>query len=367
VLRAALLIVIVILGSIASNLLLESQQALAASAVVTNGAMPPPVSIEDSSDNSVSRVSEVNETLKITRGFINQHEKERSFVCFFEIRNSDGVTVFLEMLNGSAKPQNQSHLSISWLPEHKETFEVRTIIISNLTNPEFIDYPTIESLTIIDRPNPISVVTKPSYKHLEEVVVMGKVASGYANFGDPIEIRLSTPGSEAYKNATTEIRDNGRFTFILSAADMEIGHNTVSVSLPGMRDSMTNASFVYGHPILKGVLDSLKPFDLHFANNDTYQIKYQLTYGIVRDIVPQGSANYTIAFKIQMADEGAFVIQIPYSLLDKMTPLNDRDMIFFIDGNQMFPEQVIATREYGAFFAFIPPETGEIIVATRLE
>lgn len=62
----------------------------------------------------------------------NNSDQLRSFVGLLEVRESDGVTVFLAWQSGILYPNSQTKIGVSWTPDRPGDYEVRTFAVSHL-------------------------------------------------------------------------------------------------------------------------------------------------------------------------------------------------------------------------------------------
>jgi hypothetical protein len=82
-----------------------------------------------------------SQTRMMSTMFINNDDKPVQFVVFLEIRDSAGVTVFLQFHIGAVEGRfghNTREMASSWQPEKAGEYELRTFAISNFTNPEVL-------------------------------------------------------------------------------------------------------------------------------------------------------------------------------------------------------------------------------------
>lgn len=56
------------------------------------------------------------------------------FVALIEVRDSAGVTVYLAWQSGSLEPAGSTIIEVSWTPDASGTYEVRTFVVSSLSN-----------------------------------------------------------------------------------------------------------------------------------------------------------------------------------------------------------------------------------------
>lgn len=74
----------------------------------------------------------------------NDADRTQQFVELVEVRDSDGVTVFLAWQSGTLDPNSQTQIGVSWIPERPGDYTARTFAISNFDNPQVLS-PVSES------------------------------------------------------------------------------------------------------------------------------------------------------------------------------------------------------------------------------
>lgn len=77
--------------------------------------------------------------IEIRSVFGSQLNTEAPYVLILEIRNEDGVTMFLQWQNGTVNEHNESHyMFFYWRPTETGRYDVRNFAISNFTQPEIL-------------------------------------------------------------------------------------------------------------------------------------------------------------------------------------------------------------------------------------
>lgn len=75
----------------------------------------------------------------ITASVTNMGREELQFVAFLEIRDSQGVTIFLQYHTGLIKVEGRSEIASSWqAPDLQAKYELRAFVISNFTKPQIL-------------------------------------------------------------------------------------------------------------------------------------------------------------------------------------------------------------------------------------
>ncbi|MEO9294258.1 MAG: hypothetical protein ABI347_01510 [Nitrososphaera sp.] len=65
----------------------------------------------------------------------NQRNVTQSFVVVFEVRDSDGSSVYVGWQNATLAPKGQMQVGMSWLANVAGDYDIRTVIVSSLANP----------------------------------------------------------------------------------------------------------------------------------------------------------------------------------------------------------------------------------------
>jgi hypothetical protein len=74
----------------------------------------------------------------VTAALNNCYDIEIPFVAIIEIRDSDDVTVSLQITSGVLQPNGQSEVGASWLPEERGQHELRAFAISDLLKAQIL-------------------------------------------------------------------------------------------------------------------------------------------------------------------------------------------------------------------------------------
>jgi hypothetical protein len=74
----------------------------------------------------------------ITTTLNSMYDSDLQFVVFIEVRDSNGVTIFLQYHASTLKGPGHTELGSSWLAPDNGTYEIRVFAISNFTRPEVL-------------------------------------------------------------------------------------------------------------------------------------------------------------------------------------------------------------------------------------
>jgi hypothetical protein len=105
----------------------------------------PPV-IRDVSGGGQSPV--VGTQLVLATTVDNDRNAAQPFVSLVEIRDSDGITLYLAWQTGNLEPADSTEVGFSWIPEESGTYEVRTFVLSSFTDGLVISEVSKTSLVV---------------------------------------------------------------------------------------------------------------------------------------------------------------------------------------------------------------------------
>lgn len=75
----------------------------------------------------------------LTTEIENNLEMDKAVVVLLEVRDSDGVTIFLEWQRATVGPNGTVEVAFPWLPDRSGTYEIRTFVLSGLADsPEVL-------------------------------------------------------------------------------------------------------------------------------------------------------------------------------------------------------------------------------------
>jgi hypothetical protein len=80
----------------------------------------------------------------------NESSDSVSYVALMEVRDSQGVTVYLQFQFGNLPPDGESELGISWTPESAGEYELRTFLISGFIDPVTVLTPVQSNIVTIN-------------------------------------------------------------------------------------------------------------------------------------------------------------------------------------------------------------------------
>jgi hypothetical protein len=78
----------------------------------------------------------------------NDNAKDVPFVGIIEVRDEDGITTMLRWQTGVLGPNSGLDVAASWVPETPGNYEVRSFVVSNLSNPQILSEVVASMFTI---------------------------------------------------------------------------------------------------------------------------------------------------------------------------------------------------------------------------
>ncbi len=83
----------------------------------------------------------------LTVTFSSQLESDQAYVGIIEVRDSQGVTVYLALQSGIMGPGASSTIGSSWTAEVPSDYQVRTFAITDLQQPTVLSAVAVTELT----------------------------------------------------------------------------------------------------------------------------------------------------------------------------------------------------------------------------
>jgi hypothetical protein len=98
---------------------------------------PTPVSVLDIDGQPALNVT-VGDQVVLSSNITNIGGWDQNFTSLIEIRNSTGVTQFLQPVNGTLGPDAETNVAVSWVPENAGKYTLRIFVINDPMNPEVL-------------------------------------------------------------------------------------------------------------------------------------------------------------------------------------------------------------------------------------
>jgi hypothetical protein len=74
----------------------------------------------------------VGDSITLSTKVSNNNDEPQPFVALIEVRDSDGVTVFLALRSGTLESLGSTDIGVLWQPDEGGTFELRTFVVTNI-------------------------------------------------------------------------------------------------------------------------------------------------------------------------------------------------------------------------------------------
>lgn len=139
-----------ILVIVALSVLVSANLAMmAASAQDLTDETPSPAMVHDLDGDLLDRVI-VGQQVILSDTFVNERSVSQPCVAIFEVRDSDGFTVYLTWQSGTVAAGGQADVGVSWIANETGTHSIRTIFLSSLSSPEALDVIWERSIPVVD-------------------------------------------------------------------------------------------------------------------------------------------------------------------------------------------------------------------------
>ena len=86
--------------------------------------------------------------MMLSANMTNNSVQPLFYIAFIELRNSDGVTLYLEFHKGRLDPDASSNIASSWTPDRPGEYELRVFAISDFESPEMLSETGTATTTI---------------------------------------------------------------------------------------------------------------------------------------------------------------------------------------------------------------------------
>jgi hypothetical protein len=108
---------------------------------------PSPPRAEDVSGGELDEVT-AGQQVVLTTSVTNNINDDQPFVALIEVRDSNGITVFIGWGTGVLNPSDQSTVGVSWTPQDPGDYEVRTFVIDDFDSPQVLSDVQTSDLTV---------------------------------------------------------------------------------------------------------------------------------------------------------------------------------------------------------------------------
>ena len=97
--------------------------------------------------SSVTEITEGQQVV-ITTDVQNNQDQPRPATVIVEVRNSDGITAYLQWQTATIAANGEIQVGLSWIPEGAGDYEIRTFVVSNLTTPQVLSDVVTSDITV---------------------------------------------------------------------------------------------------------------------------------------------------------------------------------------------------------------------------
>jgi hypothetical protein len=113
----------------------------------TDSTTPGAPALANVDGSSVAEVTEGQQVV-ITSNVKNNDEQPRPATVIVEVRNEDGITVYLQWQTATIAANGEIQVGLSWIPENSGDYTIRTFVISDLTNPMILSEVVTSEVTV---------------------------------------------------------------------------------------------------------------------------------------------------------------------------------------------------------------------------
>ncbi len=90
--------------------------------------------VKDFSNQNVNEVT-TGKQVVLSTTISNNQGTVRPFAAIVEVRNADGITVYLQWQTGTLTPNGNTNVGLSWTPDAPGSYSVRTFVVNDIANP----------------------------------------------------------------------------------------------------------------------------------------------------------------------------------------------------------------------------------------
>jgi hypothetical protein len=113
----------------------------------TGSTTPSKPALADITGGAINEVT-AGQQVVLTTNIKNNDNQARPYVAIVEVRNADGITVMLQWQQGTMAANGNAGVGISWTPDVAGSYQVRTFVISNLSNPQVLSNVVTNNVTV---------------------------------------------------------------------------------------------------------------------------------------------------------------------------------------------------------------------------
>ena len=110
---------------------------------------PRGVVVRDLEGNYVTSIT-TGQQVTLNVAFSINSSVSQPFIGVLEMRDADGVTIFVGWQTGTLQNTRQTEFSMSWIAEKAGDYQIRQFALSNLTSPVVLDIVTTTNIKVYD-------------------------------------------------------------------------------------------------------------------------------------------------------------------------------------------------------------------------
>jgi hypothetical protein len=98
-------------------------------------------------DNLVN-IPSMGSPVLVSVNISNNNAILQPFVIIMEIRDSNGMTINMQLLNGTLRSNDNIEVSTPWMPEFKGKYEIRSFAVTDLEAPDILSPVVMKSVNV---------------------------------------------------------------------------------------------------------------------------------------------------------------------------------------------------------------------------
>lgn len=110
---------------------------------------PRGVIVRDLEGNNITRITE-GQQITLNVAFADNSSISQPFIGLLEMRDTDGVTIFLGWQSGALQSGSETMFGMSWIAEKAGDYQIRQFALSNLTSPVVLEAVVVTNITVYD-------------------------------------------------------------------------------------------------------------------------------------------------------------------------------------------------------------------------
>jgi hypothetical protein len=113
----------------------------------TETTTPTSPELKDIRGTSITEVTAGTQVI-ISTTVTNNNDEPQPAVVLVEVRNADGITVYLQWQTGTINADDEMNIGLSWTPDAAGTYQLRTFVLGNLLNPSTLSPVVTSTVTV---------------------------------------------------------------------------------------------------------------------------------------------------------------------------------------------------------------------------